>query len=309
METASEVKATEQTGSVTEQIREILQQSTDTVGSEDDSQAGGADVPAKDGEGDDSRAGSLDTPESDVSAGVEDDPQVEQEEADGADSEAPVDLEYLAETLSIEKAELYDLDIPVGDGEVATLGQLKDAYKEYGPITEARDKLSRDNDQYQRDVMATRAQLNMMMQVANTPEKQQLVSDMMQAASSHHTQWERTQSEAALEAMPEWSEPTTKANDQKSIVELGAQYGFSEPEMMATHDARTLRLLRDAARDRARLAEMQQPAKRVHAKADKPGSQQTRKLTRRKLAQARERAKSSPHMSDKRAYVKNLISG
>jgi uncharacterized protein YbgA (DUF1722 family) len=307
---ASSDGAVTETRSVTDQIKDILQTpgDNDDNAGQSDSQASGDGVQADDDLGNDGGHGDVDIPEHDGQASVDDDTEATtQDDTDGDDT--PVDLAFLAEQLDIDKAELYEVQVSLGDGEHISLGELKDNYKEYGPVKLAREQNAEQADKYQRDVLTTRSQINAMMMVANTPEKKALMNEMMQAAGPMQQTYESQQNQLIADTIPEWSDASVKVKNMQSIVELGRDYGFSEPEMTYTRDARTLRMLRDFAVARARISEMEKGANRVHAAPNKPGKSASTSLTKRRLRQQFERAKSSPHHSDKAGYVKNLIGG
>lgn len=290
-------------------VREILSEDIDVDGSEGDSQDGGQDVQAQDDGGTDSGPGVLDESQPDGSDGLEDDSEADAAENNADDSESedePVDLAYLADQLGVDKAEIYDVEVKLRDDQTVTLGQLKDNFIENGPVAEQKQELYRERDQYQRDVMTTKTHLNMMMAAAVTPQEQALLDRMMKAAAGNAEQWNMQQEQILRSTLPDWDDVGTKQREMADIVALASEYGFSQPEMEATKDARTLRLLRDAARDRARLAEMQAPAKREHARANPPAKRQ-RGLTKRKLKEAHARAKASPHLAGKTDFVRQLI--
>jgi hypothetical protein len=247
-----------------------------------------------------------DTPVSESESSLDDD-NAEAESDDTTGEAEPVDLEYLAEKLDVEKADLYELEIPIGDGQKVQLGALKDAYKEYGELGVAKEKQAKAVDQYQRDLMSTRQQLNAMQSVANTPEKQALLREMMGQADGHQNTWEREQQALVYETIPEWKDSDTRAKDRDGIIALGSEYGFSEPEMVYTHDARSLRMLRDMVKLRGRLSEMEKAPERVRAKPNSAGKSTTNKLTKRRLDANLSRAKQATHLHDKVGALSQLI--
>ena len=296
---------------VTAQIKEILSESVDSDAGETPGEDGGEQIQEQDVRGDGSGAGALGEPESIDAASVEDDTEgAEDTDNDGeSDSEAdePVDISYLAETLGVDKSEVYDIEVRIDDDTSVTLGQLKDNFIESGPVVEARRELAQQTDKFQRDVMTTKTHINMMMAAAVTPQEQALLDRMLKAAAGNTEQWNSEQDRILKDTLPAWDDVATRQQDMADIAALGSEYGFSKPEIEATKDARTLRLLRDAARDRKRLAEMQDPAKRKHVSANAPAKKAGKGLTRRRLQEAHNRAKGSKHISGKTDYVRQLI--
>ena len=288
--------AEQQTG--IEAVKQILSDNAEPGEATD---TGGGDEPqAEPDGGTDSGPGELDEQEPDPIQGMEAPAEEDPEEDPDGD---PVTIRELADQLSLDPSELYDVEIPLGKGESVTLGEMKDAFKEYGPLVEARETLDRERDEYQRSIMQTRAELNGILAVIPPELRQAVVANGQQ----YNANWETQQREQVLEAIPEWKDPDNLAKDRDAIVNVGAEYGFSAAEMQYTQDSRTLRMLRDFSRMKSQLADMQTAAKRTRGKPNAPGKQNTRKLTKRRLNEALGRAKQSSDMSDKRKAVSYLI--
>lgn len=280
-------------------VQDILasQPEADVDGSANESEPAGQDQEVHDDGGTESRDGEVHGQEPDEPEGVEADT-----EADAAD-DAAVALKDVAERLNLEAADLYDVEIPLGKGEAVTLGELKDAFKEYGPVKEAQEKIASQKDEYERSIMQTRAELNGILAVI-PPELRQSI---LESGRQYNANWETQQREQALEAMPEWKDPDQLAKDRDAIVDVGAEYGFSAAEMQYTNDARTLRMLRDFTRLKAQVAEMNAAAKTKRKAPSAPGKQNTRRLTQRRLKDALANAKSSTDFREKQKAVQYLI--
>lgn len=280
-------------------VQDILasQPETDADGSQDASDADRQDEEAVVDGGTDSGPGEVDQQEPDEPESLEADA-----EGDEGDFDA-VALKDIAERLNLDAADLYDVDIPLGKGESVTLGELKDAFKEYGPVKEAQEKIAAQKDEYERSIMQTRAELNGILAVI-PPELRQAI---LENGRQYNANWETNQREQALEAIPEWKDPDQLAKDRDAIVDVGAEYGFSAAEMQYTNDARTLRMLRDFTRLKAQVAEMNAAAKTKRKAPSAPGKQNTRRLTQRRLKDALANAKSSTDMREKRQAVQYLI--
>lgn len=292
---------TERTG--IEAVKDILQAASggDPERSESESEGERAELPEEHAVGDDSGPGELDSPERDAADDVEE--VAEADEAEGDDIE-PVTISSLASELNLDPREVYDIEVPMGKGNAPmTIGQLKDAFKETGPLVEARAKLDEQKDDYEQSIMRTRAELNGIMSVIPQELRQQVI----EAGRQYNANWENQQREQVLEAIPDWKDPDVLAKDRDAIVDAGAQYGFSKAEMQYTTDSRTLRMLRDFARMKSRIADMEASGKRERAKPNAPGKQATRKLTKRRLQQRLAQAKASTDMGDKRQAVSYLI--
>ena len=282
-----------------EAVKDILATAAtpDADGSADEGPTDGDDAQALHHGGDDSRPGELDEPQPDEFASLEEDaPQHE-------DDDAAVTLKDLSEKLGLESADMYDLEVPMGKGEAATLGELKDAYKEYGPVKEAKEQIQAQRAEYERSIMQTRAELNGILAVI-PPELRQAALD---SGRQYNTQWEKTQREQVLEAIPEWKQADALQKDRDAIVAIGADYGFSEPEMQYTNDARTLRMLRDFSRMKSELEAAKSAAKVKRQAPGAPGKQNTRRLTKRRLENALSSAKSSSDPREKQKAISYLI--
>lgn len=249
--------------------------------------------------GDGSTTSQLDGAEPDAIEDVE-------ETAEGVAGEdtGAVSVKGLAEHLGIEPADVYELEIPVGaEGETVTLGEMKDNFKEYGPVKEAQQAVKQERDNYEKQILQTRTELNQIMQLIPAEMRQQLLSQ----ARDRNSNWQNEQEKLVLEAVPDWADADTRAKDRGAIVDLGSDYGFSESEMTYTQDARTLRLLRDMASMRREMQDMRAAAKREPGKPNAPGKRAPTQSKSRKLAAALSKAKSSPTMQNKEAAVSALI--
>jgi len=199
-----------------------------------------------------------------------------------------VTLKALAERLDVKPADLYELEIPMGDRGAVTLGELKDAFKQYGPVKEAETKLNEQREEFERAQMVTRAELNALMQVIPAPMREGFIRE----AQARNSAWQREQETAIVEAIPDWKDTAKRAADRAEIVRAGAEYGFSEAEITYTSDARTLRMLRDFAKLRAENAAAKSiDAKRKNGAADVSSRNRKNQGGRRALAEALRRAK------------------
>ena len=225
-------------------------------------------------------------------------------ESEGATADdAPVALSEIAQQLGVQSADLYELEIPLGRelGNV-TLGEMKDAFKEYGPVKEMQATLDQQRNDYERQLLATRSELNQIMQLI--PD--QIRGSIIQQAQDRNASWQREQEKAVLEAVPDWKDADKRAADRDKLIEDGAAYGFSQSEIVATQDARVLRMLRDFAYMKRELADMKASAKRVAPKVAAPG-QQPKSSANAKLRRRLAHAKQSSNRTDKVGAVTELI--
>ena len=291
-----------------QQIKQLLSDSNDNEPMSVADQDVGEPVQEQALRGNDSGSSALDYEESDTPESLEDDTEEGQIEA--FDSE-PITVKTLAEKLGVEPADLYDeLEIPIADGERVTLGQLKDWGKQYGEPVKLKQQVEDQKAEYERSVLATRAHLNAMMSVASTPQERELVQRMVQAGAAHQEGYTKEQETMVLEAIPEWQDADNRSKDRDAIIAIGAQYGFSEPEMTHTQDARTLKMLRDFTRLQQRVKDMESMSKRAPGKPNQPNGKGVRTTAKQKrLAAALSRASQTGDPNDKRQAVQMLIAG
>lgn len=241
---------------------------------------------------------------------VADAPEVDAETSDlGGDvtsgvSDSAITVKDIAEKLGVDPADLYDgLEIPLGDGERVTLGEWKDRVKALQAVDVERDQVETQRQQYERDVARTRAELNQIVQMIPEQAREQLLA----RARQNQAQYEKEQWEAVVTAIPKWKEsPESFAADRASIVKIGAEYGFSEPEITYTQDARAVRLLHDFLRLRERIEKQNVSAKQTAAQINRSAKGKTRSSSRR-LAEAIRGAKESKDLRSKEAVVAELI--
>jgi hypothetical protein len=247
--------------------------------------------------GSDSGGSELDIPQPDTVPGVDADTEGSEE---GSDT---ITVKGLAEHLEIEPGELYELEIPIGEGETISLGDMKDQYKKYGSAKEYEERVQKADDKYHKQVLATRAELNAIL--GAIPEE--IRANVMSVGRERSQQYTIDQGKQVLEAIPEWADVDSRAKDRDSIIAMGSEYGFSEPEMTFTQDHRALRMLRDFAKMRNKVSEMDTAAKRKPGKIGAPGKTKGKAVNQRKLKASLARAKGSKVMSDKVSVVSQLI--
>jgi hypothetical protein len=161
------------------------------------------------------------------------------------------------------------------------------------------------NDQkaeHEKGQIRDRALLNEMMGIIG-PEA---ARPALEAAQKRLEGWAEEQREQVFEAIPEWKNTDNLARDRQSMINLGAEYGFSETEIAQTQDAKTIRMLRDF----ALLREQQKSAKAASKKKRAmPGGKgkQNRNSKRGKLSQVLSQATNSTRDSDKSGGIAALL--
>ena len=277
---------------------------------EDQGSKGQDQEPGSSTQDDTDRGDDTGTRQDDISAhdgvsGVPDDEADATEASDtGGDSdESPTTLESLANHLEVEQSDVYELEVPIGDGVSVSIGQLKDEYKQYGPIREAEEHIKERDDKHEKALLKTRIELNAILQTI-PPEIREAAA---RNGQQYQMQYEKDQARLVSETIPEWADADKRAKDREMLIEDGAEYGFSESEITYTQDARTLRWMRDFSRMKRELGEMRAGSKRVTGKPSPPGKANKTNTGKRRLAAALKRAKADPTIQGKASAVSELI--
>ncbi len=159
------------------------------------------------------------------------------------DTDQPVTLKDLAATLEIKASELYDVQVPLGKGESASLGQLKDDHTKYLKLKAGQDEYEHNKTRADNEMMVARRQLEQLINIGNangqlTPELLAYVDDMQSETI--------TRERAALrQAIPEWTDNQVRSTDYGSIIDLMGQYGFSKAEVENVMDHRLIKFVHD----------------------------------------------------------------
>lgn len=302
----SEARTSPVSGNIQDKVSEILTRRSEPVANETQRADDGQDAQGGNDRRDDTATGGVDQQDGDATGSVADDDASAEGGAAGSggdgDVEKGITVADLAKHLEVEAADLYSLEIPVGDGVTVSLGEMKDQFKQYGPVVEAREKLKADTDNYEKALLATRAELNAIMEIVSPWQREQ----MLGRARAHQAQWEQEQERTLLEAVPEWKDEKKRNEDRQALIQYAAEYGFTEAEITHTQDARTLRMLRDFTQMKRDLASIRQSVKGERTKPG-PAGKQSRSMGSRKLADAIKRAKASPYASDKAAAISQIL--
>ncbi len=300
-EVAEDYRAPESQAEKIAHVTELINESNDIQPDKSPDQPEGEPVQSNDVREQDSGSEPVDIPPSESPASVEDDQQEEPIAATGGDGDTAT-LGKLAEHLGLDPADLYDVEIPIGEGVTATLGQLKDEFKDYGPAKEYQATLERERGDFERQTLQTRSELNAILNVIPEHMRAAVINE----AQSRNTSWVKEQEDAVLEAIPSWSDVDKRSSDRDLIVQYGAEYGFSEAEITYTQDHRTLRALRDAAVNKRELESMRAAAKTQPGTPSAPGKARgTTKST--KLSQLLKTGKAEATMQGKAAVVSQLL--
>lgn len=154
---------------------------------------------------------------------------------------APKSLSEAAEALGLEVAELYALDVPVGDnGEVLSLGELKDAWKAGKDLKAERLAFTRDSEKGRDELAKARAEISrlagMLPAAAFAPDN---VSRMrVEAEAEMAREWS-----SMIAAEPSWKDAKAYQSDFAEMVKVGEAAGYTKRELELVTDHRAYRLL------------------------------------------------------------------
>ncbi|WP_425044057.1 hypothetical protein [Primorskyibacter sp. S87] len=138
-----------------------------------------------------------------------------------------VSLASVAEALEVEPADLYEVQVPLGDGETVTLGQLKDAYKDQ---TEAERILTERRSQADQREVALMQEQHFMQNMFEAL-KGQITPEMAQYISNHDKQVDAEERLALSRVVPDLQGKTDRVQFfEKAVKRMATVTGRSEQE-------------------------------------------------------------------------------
>lgn len=160
-------------------------------------------------------------------------------------AEMPATMTALAERLGVDPADLYATRVALGEDREASIGELKDRYREVTELEQERTALQKARGEWEADRTRSSRELEALLAAIDP----QHISPRLKA------EWERQRSdflsrerEALLRSIPEWSDSVKLAADRKEMEAYLSKYGFSGRDLDQVADHRLLRLIREAAR-------------------------------------------------------------
>lgn len=228
----------------------------------------------------------------------------EADEADESDEVEAYKLENLAEKLGVEAEDVYNIEVPIADGETATISELKDAYKDVEAINTERETLEHTRVTQQNEQLAARDQITKLVSLLGD----QVPDELWQAVEDIQGQEVAKAGESMLAAIPDWKEPAAVKADMTAMGEHLKSYGFTAADLGRVMDSRLMVYIRDNMRKeklakeaKAKLAASKKPAK--HLKGKKPDTAKT-------AAHARlHKAAKAGNKDAQTELAANLISG
>lgn len=217
--------------------------------------------------------------------------------ADDEEGGLPQSIKGLAEKLGVEPAELYKLEFSTGDGESATLGQLKDSYQERAAAERETAERSAALDAREAGLATDIQQLALLdaMRVVPPDVRNKATQHLQQMAVQHYQEF--------LALSPDLQDEGARAAYEKEAVNLLADYGIA-PAQFGVRTVGMHRLVRDALRWKKTVAKLTAPKAKEPPKPVKPNRAPPRS-EHRAVAQA----KRTGRHDDQIAAVASLISG
>jgi hypothetical protein len=204
---------------------------------------------------------------------------------------SPRTWDELVKATGATKEALYAVEIPLGNGESMTLGELKDRAREYRDIDVARVELDERRERETMEGIDSRRRIaGIMAKLA--PVARHLPPDLMQAVEADYREHLQRESAFLRTAAPEWGDPKAAETGRALIVDFLRPYGISAAEVAAFDDHRFILAAHDAAKAKSALKEAREAIKRRDRSAEGDGLQ----LKGREAA-----AKSAPKRGDNAA--------
>lgn len=177
-------------------------------------------------------------------------PGAQGEPAAGQQQAAALTIKDLAARLEMKPAQLYGVEIPIGDnGERITLGELKDKYKELAPNVERLQAIDRIEVEQRADRANTIRELDHLVKMlppqALSPEFIASAQQQMRVIAQGETQ-------KLLQIFPDWQDPVHYQQAVAGMVDVAKGYGLTPAEVAGIVDSRWIQALHDLAQYRKR---------------------------------------------------------
>lgn len=175
-------------------------------------------------------------------------PQKEETKAEspeGEENATPRSLKGLAEKLGVEDKDLYDIEIPMANGESQTLGQIKDHFAKHQDFTVRELEFEETRAKSEQDDLRVRAELQQLL--AELPANFR-TGDAFQKAAKKANEAVTQQRQSLLKAIPEWSDQDVRTQEAQGLIEHLESYGFPKNylQTMSDYDHKLVKYFRDS---------------------------------------------------------------
>lgn len=192
------------------------------------------------------------------------------EGSEGAAKASPKTLEDLAKSAGLEVDALYDLAIPIGEGDQAktlTLGEIKDIAKQASDLTVRGLELDESHAKRTADLMRDRGELQelfaLLPETARTDELREKARNIFEAKA-------KAERRRAREAIDGWDDDQKRLEDLEGMVEHLEGYGFEKTYLMGVLDHRMVNYIRESWQREKRMTEAMERVKQLRAAGSKP---------------------------------------
>lgn len=222
---------------------------------------------------------------------------------DGGDADpVTASLKNLAEKAGVAVEDIYDIEVPTGDGqEPMTIGDLKDSFTALTKLETTKQTFEDTRTDFENEMIRARAELQGIIQLL--PE---VPAELIQRAATEYAQTQDNERQALFRIRPEWRDPEAFARAQESILESVSEYGFSKAELNQVVDHRLTKLLWDFHTLRERVREANAGAKRVRS-ASRTGRRKAADAKPSAFKQRMADATASGDLETKTSVIADLI--
>jgi hypothetical protein len=154
-------------------------------------------------------------------------------------------IQDAAERLGVSIDDIYKLQLAIekdGDAEQATLGALKDHFKDRNEFQLERIRLGEERAQQEGDLMRTRNELAELMALL---PKESLKPEVVKAIREKHTAHQNIERERIFQVIPEWKNETKRDADLAAMREHLDRSGFPTGYLNNVADHKTFRYIRE----------------------------------------------------------------
>lgn len=200
----------------------------------------------------------------------------------------PENLAQLAETLGVEVADLYAIEIPfdAGDGEskTRTLGEIKDAIANQDSLEIDRLAFEETRRDAEKEFRKNSQDLSDI--VAALP-RAALSKDLLQKIAKKRAELVEHENRMTLNTIREWNDQDVEARDRQAMQKHLSEYGFPADYLDSLVDHRTLAFLRDATQRKARIESALAQVRKVSSAGHKPSTKPSKKAAPKTIRRAR----------------------
>lgn len=191
-------------------------------------------------------------------------------EAGGSHKAKPKKFNDLAETLGVELAELYKLEVATSaDGKPVTVEMLKDHHAKRSEFSVAQLTWEEERTRQQSDLVRANSELRELL--AALPQKA-IDPKVLESVRNKHDATLKRERARTLEVIPAWKDEAKRTEEIGGMEDFLKRYGYPPGHLGTIYDHRALLMIRDAWRRELRVkAALEQVEKIDTTPTPKPG--------------------------------------